>query len=190
MSQDKPAKNLKINRRDALKYFGAGAAATLTPGLPSNPSVAPVESHRADVIVIGAGFAGLTAARNLERAGKKVVVLEAQDRIGGRIKAATLAGRKIDVGGMWVGPTQTRALALIKEFGLHLVPQYEDGKSVSLINGKRANPERESLGFDPKTQAEYERLVNELNKLTDQVPLDAPWDMPHAEELDSITLED
>jgi monoamine oxidase len=48
----------------------------------------------------------------------------------------------------------------------------------------------EGMGFDAETQAELYNLVRELNKLTEQVPLDAPWTMPRAEEFDAITLED
>ena len=79
----------------------------------------------------------MIAARNLIRAGKKVVVLEARDRVGGRVKAGKIAGRTVDVGGMWVGPTQTRMLDLIKEYGFHTTPQFEGGKQVVQLAGKR-----------------------------------------------------
>jgi predicted NAD/FAD-dependent oxidoreductase len=69
----------------------------------------------------------LTAARAVTKAGKRVVVLEARNRVGGRVKAGTIAGRKVDVGGMWAAATQTRVLELIKEFGCELVPQFEAG---------------------------------------------------------------
>jgi monoamine oxidase len=91
---------------------------------------------------------------------------------------------------MWVGPTQTRLLELIKEYGLHTTPQFEDGKQVVELNGKRTLPEREALGFDSETQAEYERILGELNQLSAQVPLDSPWTMPQAEAFDDMTVED
>jgi monoamine oxidase len=90
------------------------------------------------VIVVGAGFAGLSAARRLNRQGKKIVVLEVRDRVGGRVKAAKIAGRPIDAGGMWVGPTQTGLLEMIKEYDLHPVPQFESGVNIAEIGGKRA----------------------------------------------------
>jgi monoamine oxidase len=184
-------KSGKFTRREALKFLGAGAAATFTPeSSDAADSSNQPEPRHVDVVVVGAGFAGLTAARNLIRAGKKVVVLEARDRVGGRIKGSRLAGRNIDVGGMWVGPTQTKILDLIKEFGFHLVPQFEDGKSISQLVGKRNTDEREGMGFDAETQAEFANLVQEINQLTEQVPLDAPWTMLQAEEFDSITLQD
>jgi monoamine oxidase len=105
-------------------FLGAGAAATVSPvsakGLGSPEQGEP---RLVDVIVVGGGFAGLTAARSLMHAGKKVAVLGARARVGGRVKGGKLAGHKIDVGGMWVGPTQAGVLALVREFGLNLVPQ-------------------------------------------------------------------
>jgi monoamine oxidase len=119
-----------------------------------------------------------------------VVVLEARDRVGGRVKAATIAGHLVDVGGMWVGPTQTRLLDLIKEYGLHTVPQFESGTNITEVDGKRLKGSGEIVGLDPQTQAEYDRIVRDLTKLSDQVPLDAPWAMPRAEEYDHMTAEE
>ena len=76
-----------------------------------------------DVAVVGAGLAGLVAARDLLAAGLSVLVLEARDRIGGRLSNHTLAnGAVVEVGGQWVGPTQERVLALAEELGLGLFP--------------------------------------------------------------------
>jgi len=189
MASNKPAHN--FTRRDALKLLGTGAAGTLTVDLLHGTDL-PAQSvtRQTDVVVVGAGFAGLTAARQLAQQGKKVVVLEARDRVGGRVKAGTLAGHKVDVGGMWVGPTQARLLDLIKEYGLHTIPQFEEGKGIVELNGKRITADREGLALDAETQAEYDRVMGELNRLTAQVPLEAPWTMPQAEEFDNITLED
>ena len=145
---------------------------------------------QADVVVVGAGFAGLSAARMLSRHGKKVVVLEARDRVGGRVKAAKIAGRAIDVGGMWVGPSQTRLLDLIKEYDLHTVPQFETGLNIAEVGGKRLTASGEAIGFDPPIQAEYDRIIRDLTRLSDQVPLDAPWSMSRAEEYDQMTADD
>src|ERR1700730_8777547 len=117
MNQEKPAKKINFTRRDALKFLGAGAAtftAELSPGadLPQQGEV-----RHSDVVVVGAGFAGMVAARSLFRAGERAVVLEARDTAGGRIRAGKIAGLSADVGGMWVGPTQTQLLAMIKEYG-------------------------------------------------------------------------
>jgi monoamine oxidase len=189
MSHHKSIKDVNITRRDALKFLGASAAATL---IPRTLSALEQKSlvRSADVAVVGAGFAGMIAARNLMRAGKKVVVLEARDRVGGRVKAGRIAGRTVDVGAMWVGPTQTRALQLIEEYGLHTIPQFETGRNIAELDGKRTTGNREGLGLDSKTLAEYERVIKDLNHLTSQVPLDAPWTMPKAEVFDAMNAEE
>ena len=111
MSSDNPRPKTATTRRDALKLLGGGTLAALSPL--SRTTATQVEgSRRVDVVIVGAGFAGMMAARRLIREGKKVVVLEARDRIGGRIKSGKIASLTVDVGGMWVGPTQTNLLAL------------------------------------------------------------------------------
>lgn len=78
--------------------------------------------HHSDVIVIGAGFAGVTAARELRSQDKRVVVLEARNRIGGRTFSHTFAGQAVEMGGMWVDPeTQPHIGAEIKRYGIELV---------------------------------------------------------------------
>jgi monoamine oxidase len=182
----------RLTRRDALKLLGAGAAGTLAAGTltPQGWASSATEAVRTDVIVVGAGFAGLCAARNLVRQGKKVVVLEARNRVGGRVKRGTLAGHAVDVGGMWVGPTQTRLLELLKEYDLHLVPQFEDGKNVTEVNGKHVLANREDPGLDPESLAEFDRVSRELDRLSSQLPLEAPWTAPNAEALDAMTVQD
>jgi monoamine oxidase len=189
VKESTPQSNL--TRRDALKLLGAGAAVLVSADqLHSAHATQPSPANHTNVVVVGAGFAGLSAARMLVRQGKKVAVLEARDRVGGRVKAAKIAGRSIDAGGMWVGPTQTRLLDLIKEYGLHTVPQFETGTNIAELGGKRLTASGEAVGFDPETQAEYDRIVRELTKLSDLVPLDAPWTMPRAEEYDHLTADD
>jgi monoamine oxidase len=189
MSRNKSGKNLRFTRRDALKLLGVGGSGTLAAGSLLTSQQANI-AQRSDVVIVGAGFAGMVAARNLNRAGKKVVVLEARDRVGGRVKAGQIAGQSVDLGGMWVGPTQTRLLELIKEYGLHTTPQFEDGKDVSELNGKRTLAEGEDAGLDAVGQAEYDCVIHELNRLTATVPLDEPWAMPRAEEFDDMTVAD
>ena len=83
-----------------------------------------------DVVVVGAGLAGLTAARRLRQEGRSVVVLEARDRVGGRTLNHTFAdGTIVELGGQWVGPTQDRVLALADELGLATFPTYDAGRS-------------------------------------------------------------
>ena len=179
----------KLSRRDVLKGIGLGTAATLTPAF-ARADDNSVQIRKTEVVIVGAGFAGLTAARELVRKGRKVVVLEARDRVGGRVKSAKLAGHSVDVGGMWVGPTQTRVLDLIKEYGLHTRPQFEQGKDISEVSGTRTTADGEATGMDAETQAEYDRVVKELDRLSAKVPPEEPWNTPDAESIDKMTVQD
>src|SRR5262249_57089608 len=85
-------------------------------------------SDVADVVVVGAGIAGLIAARDLVAAGKNVVVLEARDRVGGRVLNHRLSdGTTVELGGQWIGPTQLRMAKLAAELGLETFPTYNTG---------------------------------------------------------------
>ncbi|MGC2196931.1 MAG: hypothetical protein WA628_19810 [Terriglobales bacterium] len=79
---------------------------------------------------------------------------------------------------------------MIKEYSLHTIPQFETGKNIAELDGKRTTADREGLGLDAKTLAEYERVIADLNHPTDQVPLDAPWTMPQAEVFDAMSAEE
>ena len=82
-----------------------------------------------DCIVVGAGLAGLIAARNLQRRGHQVLVIEARNRYGGRMSGQYLpSGQWIDRGGQWVGPTQERFLALLDEYKIRRFPSPNQGK--------------------------------------------------------------
>ena len=88
-----------------------------------------------DTVVIGAGLSGLTAATRLQTTGRDILVLEAADRIGGRLLRQTIAGVPVDGGGAWVGPTQRRVKALLHEVGLTLRPTHVDGRDVVRLKG-------------------------------------------------------
>jgi len=115
MVRKKSDNRVSFSRRNLLRLLGVGAAGALIPDVSQAAPGLP-QPRRVDAIIVGAGMAGLAAARTLRRSGKKVVVLEARDRVGGRVKAGKLAGHTIDLGGMWVGPSQTRLLDLLREY--------------------------------------------------------------------------
>ncbi len=143
-----------------------------------------------DVIVIGAGLAGLSAARDLHNAGVDVLVLEARDRVGGRVEQQILDdGRIVQLGGEVVGNAHTSYLGLVAELGLTLVPSYvaEPGEIV------RATPEDVSVGdppswFGPGDWAVHEAVTSAFTALARTVDPDDPWAHPDAAKLDAISV--
>jgi monoamine oxidase len=169
------------SRRDLLKGVALAAGVAATPAMAETGAAV-------DVIVVGAGMSGLAAARALRSQGRSVLVLEARDRVGGRTKPGTIAGVKIDLGGMWVGPTQTRLLALGEEFGVPRYLSYVEGKNITEIDGAVRNGSRDTPAVNLAGMADFLALVAQIDGLAKTVPLDAPWTAPNAAALDSMTL--
>jgi len=182
---------MTLTRRDALKILGTGAAVTLLPRRAAGRGGdSPDPEAPADVVILGAGFAGLAAARELRRSGKSVFVLEARDRVGGRVKAGEIAGRSVDLGGMWVGPRQPRLLALLDEHGIARTPQYIRGNGIVEIAGARRFAPGEETPLGPAGDAAIRRMFARIGALTRDVPLESPWTTPKAEEWDRVTMEE
>ncbi|MBW0016641.1 MAG: flavin monoamine oxidase family protein [Mycobacterium sp.] len=143
-----------------------------------------------DFCVIGAGFAGLTAALRLKQAGHSVAVLEARDRVGGRTFTVPCDdGSWIDRGGAWVGPTQDRIYALMNEFGVQTFKQYTDGDAMMVVDGKQ----HRYSGMVPWTMSLWASLslgaaMFELGQMCKSVPLEAPWEAKKAQKWDRMTL--
>lgn len=142
-----------------------------------------------DVVVVGAGFAGLTAARALRAAGHSVVVLEADDRVGGRTKPGSIAGETVDLGGQWVGPAQDRLLALAREYGVAVYPQFTSGNNIVDLAGHRATYEGETPALGPMALAEFALVIGKFEALARQVPVLRPWEAPGVEAIDAQTME-
>lgn len=148
------------------------------------------QERTVDVAVVGAGFAGLTAARAIHEAGRSVVVLEARDRVGGRTHTVEGHGTWLDLGGQWIGPGQDRIAALVAELGFATYPQREDGDDVVLDEAGRRRVANVALGFSDDELVAYLELVGALEAVADTVPLDAPWAAPDARALDAVSLRD
>ncbi len=146
-------------------------------------------SGKADVIVIGAGFAGLKAAQELVALGRSVILLEAKDRVGGRVKRAEVAGRTADVGGQWVGAGHSELLAEAARRGIGTYKQYETGKTVMQLLGKVVHFTGTVPRMNPLALIELLRLQRRWHRDMKDVPADAPWTAPKAAEWDAMTLE-
>ena len=169
-------------------------AATLPP-----PDAAPVErdtgvgtepiAESAQIVVVGAGLAGLTAARDLVMAGYDVRVVEARARVGGRtVNQASGGGHIIEGGGQWVGPTQTAVLALSDELGIETFSAEQPGDVVYHFEGFRFTEPASTEPSDPDARDEFRAVRDELEIMMKTVPLDAPWTAVEAAAWDATTI--
>lgn len=145
------------------------------------------------VVVVGAGLSGLAAARRLQDAGVETTVLEARDRVGGRTEGGhTEGGTPVELGGQWLGPTQTRMYALVEELGLETFPTYNTGRHVVQLGGKQsrmASKRGAVPKLNPFVLADLLQGMTRFKRLAGRVPLDQPWTAPDAHALDNQTFE-
>ncbi|KAF2414180.1 putrescine oxidase [Microbacterium sp. B35-04] len=143
-----------------------------------------------DVVIVGAGAAGTTAANELKKAGLSVVVLEARDRVGGRLWTDVIDGAMLEVGGQWVSPDQDALKETLAELGLETYSRYREGDSVYIgRDGELQRFTGEIFPVAPETEKEIVRLIDVLDGLVAQVDPDKPWEHPDAEALDRISFE-
>jgi monoamine oxidase len=164
----------------------AAAVATELASRSAGAAAAPEERDVLDIAIIGAGLAGLTAARDLKRAGcESFVVLEARDRVGGRTYNHDLGQDRVsEAGGQWIGPGQTAISDLARELGVDTFDTYYQGRTVFLAGDLKVSQHLQG-GVGAAGS-----IVDKLSAMARDVPCGAPWKAPNAAELDGLSLGD
>ncbi|MFL5839090.1 MAG: flavin monoamine oxidase family protein [Thermoleophilaceae bacterium] len=180
---------IRLSRRRLLGTAALGAAATALP----EPPAFGASKLRADVVIVGAGLAGLTAARALTKAGQSVLVLEARDRVGGRtLNHALPDGQPVEAGGEFVGPTQDRVLALAKSVGIGTFKTFNTGDDVAVARGLRtpypAVPGIAADSQDARVRNDVLTFLGAADVVGSKVGVKAPWKAKTAASLDKRTL--
>lgn len=143
-----------------------------------------------EVIIIGAGFSGLAAARKLHQNQVSFILLEARDRLGGRVYTKQFEGFYLDFGGQWIGPTQDRMYALCREYGVEYFETYNSGKNILDLR----NQIKTYRGVIPKMNLfallNLDWLMRKMQKMANSISIEAPWAHAKAQEWDQTTLED
>jgi monoamine oxidase len=185
--------DFRFTRRAAIGGAAAGAATAAVPAAALAAKKKAKPTRYVDVVVVGAGLAGLTAARKLAAAGKKVVVIEADKRVGGRVLNIDIGGGKITEGGAeFIGETQDHIAKLAKDLGLDTFPTYNTGNNLYYRNGL-ALPYQSTGPLGPvppdPNAADAEQAIIKLDQMASTINLDKPWESPNAAQYDGQTFE-
>jgi len=174
-------------RRFVGSSAGVVAGATL-PSVAWPKRAAAAGARGVDVVIVGAGLSGLAAGRRLVRHGVSVAVLEARDRVGGRTWTVQRNGTFVDVGGQFIGPTQTRIVALAKATGVKSFEPFNEGENLFDYNG-RINRWTDLPPLPQRALVEYVQAQRTLEDMSKAVPAAAPWKAPKATEWDWQTYQ-
>jgi monoamine oxidase len=142
-----------------------------------------------DTVIVGAGLAGLNAARALAAGGATVVVLEARDRVGGRTFTQLVGDTPVDRGGQYIAPDQARMHRLVRELGLHTMATCHHGSKVIDFCGHRATYTRDIPSLPPHVLLQVQFFLSLLNRASKGVAPASPWSAGHAQRWDAISVE-
>ncbi|XP_013393626.1 probable flavin-containing monoamine oxidase A [Lingula anatina] len=162
----------------------------------ADEKMASPASVEVDVVVVGAGLSGLSAAYELTKRDPslRVAVLEAKDRVGGRTLTTTLkaaGGEDVwDLGGQWVGSSQTHIMALIQELGLEVYSQYDKGKKYMKLGDNKIRTFTSIPALPFWVLIDLYFLMRKIDSMSSQVPIEDPYQCQYAEKWDSITVEE
>ncbi|WP_377325605.1 flavin monoamine oxidase family protein [Pimelobacter simplex] len=183
-----------LGRRGVLAGGAAAVGLLATDALEQEVVAATLQGRlprKVDVVVVGAGIAGLVAARQVARSGKSVLVVEARKRVGGRVLNHELrTGGTIEAGGAFVGPTQDHIRRLARQLGVATFDEYVTGKNVYISSLLGRQEFTGTVPPDPTILLDAALALKRLNAFAAQVPVDAPWAHPRAAEWDRTTLGD
>jgi monoamine oxidase len=143
-------------------------------------------AREADVVIVGAGLSGLIAARDVLTTGYEPLVLEADQRVGGRILTEDVEGVPLELGAQWIGDTHHRMSALAAELGVGIYPQFEDGETSYEFAGEVLREQAFRARYADELSG-VERALRKLDQMAETVPIDAPWLAPEADAWDRVT---
>ncbi|MFF8726663.1 flavin monoamine oxidase family protein [Streptomyces sp. NPDC015171] len=141
-----------------------------------------------DVVVVGAGFAGLSAAERLVSTGRSVLVLEGRDRVGGRSFSGEVAGVKVDLGATWVARRHTAIRDLASRVGCTTTDQFAQGRNVLWLAGRRRTYSGTIPKVSPAALVDMARMQSAVGKLVSTIDVNAAWESPEATRLDAISF--
>ncbi|YAL83416.1 flavin monoamine oxidase family protein [Dermacoccaceae bacterium W4C1] len=148
-----------------------------------------VDGQQVDVVIVGAGFSGLTAAEILAGQGRSVLVVDGRDRVGGRSYSGEVAGVQVDLGATWVADRHTAVHALMDKVGCTTTPQFDDGNNVLWMAGQRQTYLGALPNGGPVDQEDLGRVAEAFAGIIEAVDVEKVWDTPGAAEFDAITFE-
>ncbi|MCO5234479.1 MAG: FAD-dependent oxidoreductase [Chitinophagales bacterium] len=144
-----------------------------------------------EVIIVGAGYAGIAAATKLFESNKNFILLEARDRIGGRVNTqkAENSGETIDVGAQWIGPTQYLIWEWVKKYQVETFDCYDEGINIYHYKGKIKTYKGTIPKMNPIALLDLGIAMERLKKMSKKINLNAPWSIANAEKWDGITMD-